>query len=204
MQRVRGVAVGSIAAVIVAVIAVLVWRRGAQAASGPPEDQLPHFTTDGALMPPAGSETWVMVGSSTGLSYNQAAPPPLPPPGAAPGMFHNVYMQPWAYREFVATGVFPEQTMFVLTFYEASRKSAPARAGFYEGDRQPGYEVHLKKAGIDPTGWAFFGFAGGSAVGQKLPGTAPCYSCHATEAAHDNVFTQFYPPLRERLAKTTP
>ncbi|HZH80718.1 MAG TPA: cytochrome P460 family protein, partial [Gemmatimonadales bacterium] len=188
-------------AVIVAVIAVIVWRRGAQAASGPPEDQLPHFTTDGALMPPVASEIWVMVGSSTGLSYNQAAPSP---PGAAPGMFHNVYMQPWAYREFVATGAFPEQTMFVLTFHEASGKSAPARAGLYEGDRQPGYEVHLKKEGIDPTGWAFFGFAGGTAVGQKLPGTAPCYSCHATEAAHDNVFTQFYPPLRERLAKAAP
>jgi len=51
-------------------------------------------------------------------------------------MFHNVYVQPWAYREFVRTGGFPERTMFVLSFYEASRKSAPARAGFYEGDRR--------------------------------------------------------------------
>lgn len=201
MQRARGVAVWSMAAVITAMVGGSVMRRGALAASGPPDDQLPHFTAGGALMPPIGWETWVMVGSSTGLSYNQGAPPPH---GAAPGMFHNVYMQPWAYREFIAAGQFPEQTMFVLTFYEASRKSAPARAGFYEGDRQPGYEVHIKKAGTDPSGWAFFAFPGGTAVGQKLPGTAPCYSCHAKEAAHDNVFTQFYPPLRERLSRQTP
>jgi hypothetical protein len=70
-----------------------------------------------------------------------------------------------------------------------------------EGDRQPGFDVHVKKEGIDASGWAFFGFAGGTTAGQKLPSTAPCYACHAKEAAHDNVFTQFYPPLRERLAK---
>jgi hypothetical protein len=50
-------------------------------------------------------------------------------------MFHNVYMQPWAYHEFMSTGVFPEGTMFLLSFFEPSQKSAPARAGYYEGDR---------------------------------------------------------------------
>ena len=141
-----------------------------------------------------------MVGSSTGLSY-AAAPPPAA--GAAPGMFHNVYVQPWAYREFIRTGAFPERTMFVLSFYEASHKSAPARAGFYEGDRMPGIEVHLKQRGIDKTGWGFFGFGDGAVPATMIPGAAPCYSCHATEAAHDQVFTQFYPPLRERLARAS-
>ena len=141
-----------------------------------------------------------MVGSSTGLSYNSAPPPAA---GAAPGMFHNVYVQPWAYREFVRTGAFPERTMFVLSFYEASRKSAPARTGFYEGDRMPGIEVHVKQRGIDKTGWGFFGFGDGAAPATMIPGAAPCYSCHASEAAHDQVFTQFYPPLRERLARAS-
>lgn len=143
-----------------------------------------------------------MVGSSTGLSYN--APGAAPAAGAAPGLFHNVYMQPWAYREFIKSGVFPEGTMFVLSFYEASRKANPARAGFYEGDRVPGIEIHLKRNGIDKTGWAFFGFSDTVSVGAKLPASASCYSCHAAEAAHDNVFTQFYPPVRERLARASP
>lgn len=166
-----------------------------------PEEQLPQLTEDGSLRQPKEWETWVMVGSSTGLSY--ATPGAAPAAGAAPGMFHNVYLQPWAYREFIKTGVFPEGTMFVLSFYEASRKSAPAKAGFYEGDRSPGIEVHLKQAGIDKTGWAFFNFGDTTSNGTKLPGTASCYSCHTAEAAHDNVFTQFYPPIRERLARAS-
>ena len=201
MQRAQRVAVGSLAGVLAAVLVAVAWRGAGRTTSGPPEDQLPHFTEAGALLPPQGWEAWVMVGASTGLSYAEA---PRPAAGAAPGMFHNVYMQPWAYRAFIETRTFPEQTMFVLAFYEPSRKATPARAGFYEGDRQAGYEVHLKKEGIDQAGWAFFGFAGGPAAGQKLPANAPCYSCHAKEAAHDNVFTQFYPPLRERLARGTP
>lgn len=91
--------------------------------------------------------------------------------------------------------------MFVLAFYQVSRKATPARAGFYEGDRSPGIEVHLKKEGIDKTGWGFFGFGDSATTAPMIPGAAGCYSCHATEAAHDNVFTQFYPPLRERLAQ---
>lgn len=167
-----------------------------------PEDQLPYLLKDGSLRAPKDWQTWVMVGASTGLSYS--APGAAPVAGAAPGMFHNVYMQPWAYHEFIRTGAFPEGTMFVLSFYEASRKSAPALAGFYEGDRVPGIEVHLKQAGIDQTGWAFFAFGDTGSTGTKLPSTATCYSCHAKEAAHDNVFTQFYPPIRERLATASP
>src|SRR5256885_2576529 len=173
---------------------------GTSQQQGPPEDQLPRFAPSAQLLPPVGWEAWVMVGSSTGLSYS-AAPPPAA--GAAPGMFHNVYVQPWAYREFDRTGAFPERTMLVLAFYEASRKSAPARAGFYEGDRLGAIEVHLKQAGIDKTGWGFFGFGDGAATAALIPTAAPCYSCHATEAAHDQVFTQFYPPLRERLARAS-
>jgi cytochrome P460 len=188
-----------LAAMLAALIGVVAWRgvvRGQQ--QGPPEDQLPRFAQRDQLVKPVGWEAWVMVGASTGLSY-AAAPPPAA--GAAPGMFHNVYVQPWAYREFVRTGAFPQRTMFVLSFYEASRKSTPARAGFYEGDRVPAIEVHLKQAGIDKTGWGFFGFGDSAATAAMIPGAAPCYSCHATEAAHDQVFTQFYPPLRERLAR---
>jgi hypothetical protein len=168
-------------------------------AQEPPTKQLPELTKNGSLKQPQEWESWVMVGASTGLSYATAGAAPAA--GASPGMFHNVYMQPWAYREFTRTGVFPEGTMFVLSFYEPSQKSAPAKEGFYEGDRAPGIEVHLKHAGLDKSGWGFFAFADDTSNGTQLPGSASCYSCHAAEAAHDNVFTQFYPPIRERLAK---
>ena len=80
----------------------------------PPKDQLPQFTSDGKLIRPTGYMEWIMVGASTGLSYAQ--PQQAAAPGAAPGMFHNVYLQPWAYRYVIQHGKFPENAMFVLTF----------------------------------------------------------------------------------------
>lgn len=167
-----------------------------------PEDELPRFNSQGALVKPTGWEKWVMVGASIGLSYNESARTPAA--GEAPGMFHNIFMQPWAYRHFAEKGEFADGTMFVLAMYEAARNHDPARGGFYEGDVFPGIEIHLKKPGVDPTGWAFYNFGATAATASKVPGNAACYSCHATEAAFDNVFTQFYPPLRARLASGAP
>ena len=166
--------------------------------SSPPKDQTAQFTENGRLKRPTGFEEWVMVGASTGLSY--AEPQQAPQAGAPPGMFHNIYLQPWAYRYAIKHGSFPDGAMLVMTFYEPSRKSRPAKFGFYEGNRIPGIEVHMKKAGIDSTGWAFFGFASDTTSSSaKIPGAAACYSCHKAEAAFDQTFTQFYPALRERL-----
>lgn len=161
-------------------------------------DQMPHFTPEGRLIRPMGYEEWVMVGASTGLSYAQ--PQNAPAAGAAPGMFHNIYLQPWAYRYAMKNGTLPENAMFVMTFYEPSRKSNPARSGFYEGRRIEGFEVHLKRKDADSTGWGFYGFGSDTtSTSAKLPGSLACYSCHHTEAAFDNAFVQFYPALRERL-----
>jgi hypothetical protein len=163
-----------------------------------PKSQLPQFTKDGRLLRPSGYEEWVMVGASTGLSYAQ--PQTASVAGAAPGMFHNIYLQPWAYRFVMEHGVFPENAMFVMTFYEPSRKSNPARVGFYEGDRIPGFEVHLKRKDADSTGWGFYGFSSDTVSSSaKLPGSLACYSCHSKEAGFDNAFVQFYPALRGRL-----
>jgi hypothetical protein len=168
----------------------------------PPKDQVAQFTSEGRLIRPKGYEEWVMVGASTGLSYAQPSRPPVA--GAAPGMFHNIYLQQWAYRYAMKNGAFPEGAMFVMTFYEPSRKSKPARVGFYEGDRVPGLEVHLKRAGVDPTGWGFYGFSSDTtSSAAKLPGELACYSCHKAEAAFDQAFVQFYPALRGRLLAKT-
>lgn len=44
-----------------------------------------------------GWEGWVLAGTSMGLTYNE--PREAPKPGDPPGMFLNVYIQPWAYDE---------------------------------------------------------------------------------------------------------
>lgn len=180
------------------VLLAVVAAAGAALQGKPPRDQLAQFTPEGRLKRPTGYLEWVMVGASTGLSYAEPQQPARA--GAAPGMFHNIYLQPWAYRYAMEHGKFPDGAMLVMTFYEPSRKSRPARVGFYEGDRVPGLEVHLKKDGIDSTGWAFFGFnSDTTSTSAKIPGAAACYSCHRAEAAFDQAFVQFYPALRERL-----
>jgi len=183
-------------AVAAAAVSALALQTGNQ--DRPPADEVARFTPEGRLIRPKGFEEWVMVGASTGLSYAQPQTPPAA--GAAPGMFHNIYLQRWAYRHAMRTGALPEGAMFVMTFYEPSRKSNPARSGFYEGDRMPGLEVHLKRAGVDTSGWGFYGFnSDTTSSAAKLPGALACYSCHKTEAAFDNAFVQFYPTLRGRL-----
>jgi hypothetical protein len=185
---------------LVAAAALLVLQGSLEFQSqSPPADQVPSFTADGQLARPAGYEAWVMVGTSTGLSYNPAV---NAQPGAGPGMFHNVYLQPWAYRQFRDTGRFPEGSMLVLTFFEASRDAAPARAGYYPADPLPTFEVHVKHQGLHQSGWGFFGFGAGDQRAAMVPGTAACYNCHATEARTDHVFTQFYPALRTLIAQT--
>jgi hypothetical protein len=183
------------------IVPLLLAGPGQRAQDPVPPDQVAQFTDDGALVRPTGWESWVMVGASIGLSYNEG---PARAAGEAPGIFHNVFLQPWAYRRALETGEFPDGAMFVLSFYQPSQKATPARRGFYEGDQLPGFEVHVKKAGVDSTGWAFYNFGDSSATAAKVPSAAPCYACHAKEAAHDNVFTQFYPQLRQRLAKGAP
>src|SRR5438046_9013768 len=112
MQTRRGMIAG-----IVGVIGVVAWQAVATSQQQePPDDQLPRLAPGGQLLPPVGWEAWVMVGSSTGLSY-AAAPPPAA--GAAPGMLPTVDDQPWAHRELIRTGAFPEPPMLALSFYAA-------------------------------------------------------------------------------------
>jgi len=161
------------------------------------EGESPLFTTDGKLNRPQGWEAWVMVGASIGLSYAEPGAPT--PVSDGPGMFHNVYMQPWAYSHFLETGEFAEETMFVLAFYGASQEADPAQSGFFEGELAPVMEVHLKQRDLHESGWGFYGFSGDAAAADMIVGTAPCYSCHSERTALDNVFVQFYPVLRHML-----
>lgn len=209
----KGTIVGIASLSLVALTALAAGRSqfegtGAAATSGgappgasqdaPPADQLPRFNESGELVRPEDWQAWVMVGASIGLSYAEDGGFEPVMEGSAPGMFHNVYMQPWSYRHFRETGEFPEGTMFILALYEASQNADPARGGWYEDD---GFlaEIHLKQEGIHESGWGFYGFGGNAESASMIPGEANCYSCHAEETALDNVFVQFYPALRDKL-----
>lgn len=205
------IAAASVLLVVVgAVAATSVLGLGARSSAEPMEElgareiaaqYLPQFTADGQLRRPESWEGWVLAGTSMGLTY--AEPRQAPKPGDPPGMFLNVYMQPWAYERFMDEGEFPEGTMFILSMAEPVRKADPARGGFYQGPIEL-LEVHLKQEGLHESGWAFYGFGGGADAVDKFPDTAPCYSCHADNGDFDNAFVQFYPKIRERLGMEPP
>jgi hypothetical protein len=177
-------------------VAIACGRRRDAGASHPllaPGDTVPRYAGD-SLIRPDGFERWVLAGASMGLGYAQ--PSGADAAGATGGMFHNVYIEPTAYAHYVRTGKFREGTMMAMTLYEPGQKVHPSKQGFFEG-KFLAVEFSLKDSARYPGSWAYFNFGKGAkgsrAVANPRQG---CQSCHAQNAADDNVFVQFYPTLR--------
>jgi hypothetical protein len=147
----------------------------------------PVYTDDGRLTLPEDYREWVYLTSGFDMSYSPAAM-------SGHHMFDNVFVEPGAYKAFLATGTWPDKTMLVLEVRGAQDKGSINKSGHYQSTDVMGREVHVKDSAHFPEGWAFFGFD--SAKPAKMtPRTADCYSCHADHAAVDNTFVQFYPTL---------
>ena len=154
--------------------------------ASPPDRTLPHFTTVGELDFPRGYETWTFVGSSFGLSYSERAP------GEA---LHHVYLEPYAYQEFLAGRGFPDGTMLALELYSPGERVSPSRGGVFPGELLA-VEIAVKDTERFSDGWAYFDFGNGPQASATAFESERCHSCHAEHGASDNVFTQFYPRLR--------
>ena len=144
------------------------------------------------------------VGAAYGFSYGEQPSPH--------SVFHHVYIQPEAYKQYQETGTFPEKTMLVMENYTPGTKEDNTAAGKVDGeepfenlhgqfeDKRVGLEVALKDSEQFEDGWAYFAF---SLMGGPLRDSAKafpktmCWDCHKAHAADDNVFVQFYPVLRE-------
>ena len=106
----------------------------------------------------------------------------------------NVFVRPSSYRSFLATGKWPDQTVFVLELRSSVSKGSINQRGHFQGDVQA-VEVEVKDEKRFPGGWAFFGFDGDAPSARMIPTTASCYTCHAQNGAVENTFVQFYPTL---------
>lgn len=151
---------------------------------------VPRYTTGGELVRPVGYETWVFVGASIGLSYSEGSK------SEGPGVFHNVYMQTEAYEQYARTGEFPEKTMFILALHEPRQRESINKQGYFQGGLVA-LEAAVKDQEHFKEGWAYFDF-GERGLDASAPAKPPaaCHACHEKHAADDNVFVQFYPPLR--------
>jgi hypothetical protein len=154
--------------------------------SGTPS-RAPVYTEDGRLTLPEDYREWIYLTSGFDMSYSAMAMP-------GHHMFDNVFVEPSAYKAFLATGTWPDKTMLVLEVRGAKDKGSINKNGNYQDGEVMGREVHLKDSAHFPEGWAFFGFDRDNSA-KMTPRTADCYSCHAQHAAVDNTFVQFYPTL---------
>ena len=155
-------------------------------ASGP---ESPKYAANGDLLPPSNYREWIYLTSGIDMSYTPKAD------SADHSTFDNVFVNPEAYRSFVATGTWPDKTVIVLEAHEARSRGSINQHGRFQGPGAMGYEVHVKDEARFPGRWAFFDFDSASKNGTLIPQGAPCYSCHTAHAAVDTTFVQFYPTL---------
>jgi hypothetical protein len=122
------------------------------------------------------------------MSYNPGAQ------AASHHTFDNVFVNPEAYKAFVETGTWPDNTLLVLESRRAEGKGSINQSGNYQSTDVVGIEAHVKDSARFPGKWAFFDFSNNRAA-KMIPQSAGCYSCHAAHAAVDTTFVQFYPTL---------
>jgi hypothetical protein len=152
----------------------------------------PQFTATGELTPPKDYRDWMFLSSGLGMTYG-----PLSGAGATAEnpRFENVFVNPSAYRSFLKTGTWPEQTIFVLEIRSSASKLSINKNGRVQTDIA-GIEAEVKDSKRFPGKWGFFDLKSADAAPAKqIPTTATCYACHSQNGAVDNTFVQFYPTL---------
>src|SRR5438552_2028682 len=96
----------------------------------------PAFTGKGRLVRPEGYREWMFVGANLGMGYTEGQQAPKQ-------NYHNIYIQREAYKQYVATGKFPDKTMLVMEVLHAATKESINRNGSFE-EKSIGMEVALK------------------------------------------------------------
>jgi hypothetical protein len=171
---------------IIAPAILLGWAAFPQTASAPKSG--PEYTSDGHLRLPASYREWVYLSSGFDMSYNEASQ-------MNRHMFDNIFVNPEAWRTFLASGTWPDKTVFVLEVRGAESKGSINKKGSFQGSAVIGLEAHVKDQARFAGKWAFFQFSGGGVTAKMTPLTENCYSCHSDHGAVDTTFVQFYPTL---------
>jgi hypothetical protein len=150
----------------------------------------PAYAANGDMLPLSNYREWIYLTSGIDMSY-------LPKTAEMQdhSMFDNVFVNPEAYRSFLATGTWPDKTVMALEVRGAQTKGSINQRGHYQSTEIMDFEVHVKDEARFPGRWAFFSFDSPSSNGTLIPQGAPCYSCHAAHGAVDTSFVQFYPTL---------
>jgi hypothetical protein len=174
--------------------AAMISRYAASAQDRPAADG-PTYTTGGELVRPADYRDWVYVTTGLGMTYGAA--------GAASGrapVFDNVFVNRESHRQFMATGKWPDKTIFILELRRAETQISINNGGHTQGEVIAVEAAVKDRTRFPDTTWGYFDFGQAPALtpsAAPLPTTARCYACHRNNTAVDQTFVQFYPTLFE-------
>ncbi len=146
----------------------------------------PKYTSDNRLVRPENYREWIYLSSGLGMNYSPSA--------GGPDIFTNVLVPEAAYRKFVATGKWPDKSIFVVEERMASSKGSINKAGHFQTGLV-GIGVEVKDEGRFPEKCAYFNFDRNTKMAETNP-KAACWQCHKEHAAVENTFVQFYPTLK--------
>jgi hypothetical protein len=147
----------------------------------------PQYDGKGALLRPADYRDWEFLSAGYGMNYS-------PAPGSHE-MFTNVFVQRWAYQDFLNSGKWPEQTMFVIDERDAQSKGSINQTGHFQTDLM-GLAVEIKDSSRFPDKWGYFAYGETNQTSEAMPKGNPCTTCHEAHAAVEHTFVQFYPTLK--------
>jgi hypothetical protein len=152
----------------------------------------PQYPGSDKMAVPGDYRDWVFLTSSLDLNYSTASEP------STMHMLDNVFVNRDAYKAFLKTGTWPDQTVMVKENRIAESAGTLSKSGRFQTGVM-NLEIHVKDRArfTDrfPAGWAFYVSSDGRADAKLMPASANCYSCHQDHAAVDTTFVQFYPTL---------
>lgn len=171
----------------------------------PDIDIPPVWASDGKLIQPKNFREMVFIGA------------PLTPHGLNDGKagfpeFHNVYVQPAAFKAYRATGKWPEGTMMVKElqlvddpvgeFPDGSR-TLPSGRGYFPGPVN-GLDVAVKDSKLfsASNNWGYFNFnhsAPPYLAEAAVKTVEECAGCHIANAHEDMVYVDLYKPILDPL-----
>jgi Cytochrome P460 len=147
----------------------------------------PQYDDKGNLIRPTDYREWMFLSSGYGMNYS-------PAPGSHE-MFTNVFVPRWAFQEFLGSGKWPEQTMWIVEDRDAQSKGSINQHGEFQTDLM-GMVVEVKDSARFPDKWGYFSFGGDKTTSAAMPKGNSCWQCHENHAAVEHTFVQFYPTLK--------
>src|SRR3989442_5014473 len=105
-------------------IALLLAACGIVASEEAPKMAEPRYAEGNQLIRPEGYRQWMFVGANLGMGYTEGKAAKTP-------AFHNIFIQPDAYRRFAAMGKFPDKTMLVMEVVTAGTNASINRNGHF-------------------------------------------------------------------------